>query len=1736
MSTFSLFGSGDSRSRIDRLWNDYKEYESRDLPEKSAETLLKIQESARKEGLHYDFFKAWEEYVKVMSRRNWKLRDELTSEKEQAFRELGNPVVLYSAGLAPDFPAFVEEWESSLKNGRNEDFWHKRPVGLKGEVVANHISNDLEYVILSQIFSHRADSASCRAYLKAHPDNYPVSALVEYSSIEDQTAYDSLRTEKLIKAYRDFARKYEGKAVGTMAGIRECALMFEMMNSGKKGRFVKENAINGKSWTSEDYLRLSSRCKELCEEKDRFRDEEKQLLENENGAEKLIGQLKGSAVYAQINGDKVKIGLRNLGNVKMTVHEGNTDKGPAVFSRTFENPTRSFYVIDTLRTSLPALADGEYTAVFESGKCREKFNLRRHSLAVTLDKTADGWLMYLAERMTGKPVEEAEIEIFDRKDKSLIKKSLSFNGPTLLTGELAEAIEGGARQIVASCVDEDGLMLSSDRFSVNKYSETDYDNQDSWQALLLTDRSAYRPGETLEFKSIIYKDYRNGKMNTAPEGLQVQAVVRDAQDNNVSSIFLTTNDFGSVAGRIQLPRDHRAGTWKLAIFINGQTLNAKWFTVDEFKLPDYSIDFTHDGVKYFPGDKVPVRGKITSYAGNSLEGLGLEYEISSWRGNPVKGVPQMDREGNFIFYIESAKTGQSHYTLSLRLTDAAGQTIEKQAWLTVGRDFSIDCALEGLAEGEFCRNEKDGYRWDDPEQLILKEDEIVFTPSLRDIDGAPLEGQIEWQLLKGKEVLDSGLCESGKSTSLSLKAHPSGLYLLKLHKEYVFRDGNGKEVRSASTRKLELLKLSEQDECLYCRLDNAYKVVEKDNGIGIIFGSSSPVWANAIVVDLDGHILDILSFKLEGTKGNNLKKLMWTFKEGWTDRIMVKMDYIRNGECHSFSHQFTRKADSFRLPLSIKRFSDSLLPGVEYCLEFKSTAQAELAAAIFDKSTEDIAPNRWNEIFPSIRGIYLCGTTSDGCDFRADNFYRGIMPFQLMGSRAEFMEDAEMAPSSAAMNRSPKESGPADMEIRIRDDFRSTAVFEPHIYTAEDGTAELRFTAPDRLSTYVVSVFAHDKAFHNRSLREEFVVSQPVSITVHEPSLLYGADLWHFRPTLSNNTDKTVKGILDITVYDGESAALLSKSFPVELSSMGIHTPDLQMNIPAAESLSSFSNGKASLKIKAVFISESASDGIAVRIPVLPDKQEVTETHSALLSKGGDRAQLEKRLRAEFINFSGESATARERSLADLLDEVMSGKTEIKSDNLLDLSEVLCVRHLTGQGDWKEAWEKILKCRCSDGGFAWFPDFNSSPVLTAVVLERLAGLRKAGLEDQSIEAIFPDAVAYLDRSFFSQAPGLFWNLSVGQYFRVRSFFPEIAVDSKLIKENKEAAKAVREYACAKSGKDILKGHILEKARRAAALMENCAGNAFTTSLGLGRLKMEKLLSADIASLKEYAVEHSGGGCYYPNAVMPFRAMLESEAYAHSIVCDLMDNWNAYLEGKGKRDERAAEIADGLRLWLMIQKDNQKWESGFEYVNAVLSVRRGSEEMLGTSILSLSATSYLPLREIKAAGNGFSISTETLMMTEEGKYRPLREGEVLKVGDKLTIRYKVHSDENRSLVHLRLPYSACLRPVRQFSGHYGCGLREWRINPALQGCAAWWVGAQAYREVHEDALDYWFEVFPEEDRDIEEEFFVSQAGVFTAQVTTIESLYAPDYRANGAFSGKLQTESKQKSSERHTHTD
>ena len=218
--------------------------------------------------------------------------------------------------------------------------------------------------------------------------------------------------------------------------------------------------------------------------------------------------------------------------------------------------------------------------------------------------------------------------------------------------------------------------------------------------------------------------------------------------------------------------------------------------------------------------------------------------------------------------------------------------------------------------------------------------------------------------------------------------------------------------------------------------------------------------------------------------------------------------------------------------------------------------------------------------------------------------------------------------------------------------------------------------------------------------------------------------------------------------------------------------------------------------------------------------------------------------------------------------------------------------------------------------------------------------------------------------------------------------------------------------------------------------------------------------------------------------MPWRGLLESECYAHSLICDLLSD--------APDTPEAAEIAEGVRLWLMIQKETQQWGSDPAYVEALASVLAGSAETLATKVVVLTASGTLPLSSVRPSGNGFTVSREFFRESSDGTRAPLADGEHLAVGEKVVAVYSVSNDENRSFVRLSAPRPAGFRPVRQLSGN---------------------VGWNAYRSVLRDRTEYWYDVFPEEKSKVEEEFFVTAEGVFQAPALEIESQYAPHYRAN-----------------------
>ena len=490
-------------------------------------------------------------------------------------------------------------------------------------------------------------------------------------------------------------------------------------------------------------------------------------------------------------------------------------------------------------------------------------------------------------------------------------------------------------------------------------------------------------------------------------------------------------------------------------------------------------------------------------------------------------------------------------------------------------------------------------------------------------------------------------------------------------------------------------------------------------------------------------------------------------------------------------------------------------------------------------------------------------------------------------------------------------------------------------------------------------------------------------------------------------------------------------------------------------------------------------------------------------------------LRGMFENANGGTASVREISIREMLAEAVPEQLYPESEDVLSLSAALWADNLLGSLDGVRIQKlsdeqkaglagKIAACANSNGGFGWFAGMNSSPIITAALLERFSGMGAACPEE--IARLLPAAVNYLDREMFSQQVRPLWcgGLSLAQYLHVRSLYPSVALNTGNLtrKELKEFRKAVREYLVP-SDEAGLNGLIFAKARRLStlrALLSDDDGmrlaREFGVSLMTGR-RLSRTLERDVESLVQYARPHVSGGTYYPNAVMPWRGLLESELYAHTLLCDLMEKC-----GHG-------EIAEDIRLWIMVQKETQKWESDPGYLEALACVMRGSEETLDTRVIALSASTELPFEAVRESGNGFSVEREYYL---DG--RKLSDGEVLHVGDKVTAVYRIWNQENRSFVKLSVPRNASLRPVDQTSGRYG-----WMARPlSVPGWTSF--TPQGYRSVRADRTEYWFESYPEEKTAISEEFFVTQEGRFQSPVPEIESLYAPHYRANGSGSGYM----------------
>lgn len=1791
-------------------WAAQRSFEEKDLPQSSAEALENIISIASERRLDWDFYDAWCRYYDVRVSRSWKERENVEKEFSQAVEAYGAPIVTYchkvSRGRmnASEAMDFLRRNAVALKSSRSEAFYRNRGNvhGMLSGQLYKYIRNDYEYILweTAGFALGRDDVKETAAYKELERlvgGSYPAGAYLEFRSAQrwSDSPESVAGLEKVADAYR-------GKAVGLLA---EAELL----------RIRKRNIDKNDARTEGDYAALYQDCRRFESARKSMRGEERSMVKDEDMVLGIINDLTSKRIDVSISGDVLKVRLQNLSSATLEIYPSGVRK-KRVFKETLKVGNPRFYVGDTVEVALPKMDDGEYVVLAKKGKVATSMTLVRRRLSVSLRLSTAREAIYVADSWTGEPLKKVTVSLYCGPDEVVTVTDYPLNdGFTALPSEIAHSRtkKDAIYSIICTSRDSDGMLLAADKVRLRRYD--DYPADDSGVfCKVLTDRGAYNPGDKVFYKGIFYSGKMSERIAVYGDGRTAEASLHDSEGNELASGKLVVNEFGSVAGEFTIPENIRGGTFSVEVSCDDCD-GERYITVDEFVAPTFELNFDPQEGLCFPGDEILVRGKAVSYTGHGMTGTRLSYMVLKGDTVFAEGVVHPAADGGFgiAFTSDPEDRHFAHYTVVVTAVTATGETMEYDTWVQVSDKVRLSAVLAGGGVDADARIAGDSHRWRRLD--IVDGSSFGFRFDVLSNDGRKLQGDVEYQLLaKDSTVLASGRVKSGSVVDFDAS---EGYEFVVKARAYA-----GDTVTEFIENKV--YRVPQDASVLNVPFEYYFRPgrpeLETGEDVRAMFAcADGPVWA---VVELTGEHGYMLESRALYLADSSVEEISFEYKKEYPDAVWLNVFYFRNGGAVHLEREFRRVRTTLDLPLTFETFEDRTVPGTEYTFRIRTGGGVECLAAVYDKSLDAFRGNEWYPVrladfsVPQPEYASWCGETrllhvigygdrmygarmrkSAGQAVMYDMAEAEEAPMAMMAGSGNSLD--EVVGMAYGVNTGSREEAVMDdgaaealEKAFARSEFASTLAFEPFLRSDADGAVSLKFRTSDKLGTYYVALFAHDRDMKNATLRREMVVTVPVKVDILQPEFLYAGDRCMLSVSVSNNTSADVSGTLAVSVTGDvyKDGAARPKSYRITVPAGGELSNAVDVKVPVRA---------GEMTVKAVFTADGGvSDGVQVAVPVLGDVQVLTEAHSALLLPEMSKDEVLAGLRKEFVNVSSYGAEYSARHIADMVREMLVLRKEASGADALSLSEAYYVRRVLASLGAEIGvnepdaglLERIMACRNADGGFGWFEGMDSNPQITMLVLERLSRV-DASLRDVSARGSWVyDAVKYLDdMQFRVSRPVWCGGLSDERYMFVRSRFAKVPFSVTPVSGHEKAfnerMKAFREYAASyllpKEGR-ALAGGLSAKVTRLSTLdnLLSCdEGLALSKAWGVSGVsrKLSASVAADVASLLEYAVEHPSGGVYYPDLVMPFRGLLESEARDHAMLADLM-------AAHGGEDARCAGVADGIRLWLMVQKETQKWEQTPAFVDAVASVLEASDKVMGASVIVLSKSYEKPLSGVKASGNGMTVERRFFRQVvgaadggdgsdggaagSDGRWadggdaggsdgrrvdggdadgsdgsrtgggdadgsagsrvdgsaggrakvfeEEIQPGTMLNVGDRIRVEYRIWNEENRSFVRLTAPHEASLRPVEQLSGYYG-----WGVSPLRMG--GWYMlRMSGYRDVRSTCTYYYFDSFPEEKTVISEEFFVTHAGEFSAPVVQIESLYAPHYRANAASSAKLKS--------------
>ena len=451
--------------------------------------------------------------------------------------------------------------------------------------------------------------------------------------------------------------------------------------------------------------------------------------------------------------------------------------------------------------------------------------------------------------------------------------------------------------------------------------------------------------------------------------------------------------------------------------------------------------------------------------------------------------------------------------------------------------------------------------------------------------------------------------------------------------------------------------------------------------------------------------------------------------------------------------------------------------------------------------------------------------------------------------------------------------------------------------------------------------------------------------------------------------------------------------------------------------------------------------------------------------------------------------------------------------------------------------KKFSEMQTSNGGFSWFKNGPDDRYITQYILTSIGHLKKLNALNkddlQGLDLLIKKALEYLDarnKEEYDQLKKMKANMknnnlsaSAVQYLYMRSFFTENTVPSKYMK-------AYTHYRD-QSIKFWLKNSRYMQGMIALAL--NRTGDKKTAAKILQSLKENSISSEEMGM---YWKEFNNGGYWWYQAPVESQALL-IEAFSEigsdvSIVNDLKTwllkqkqttNWKST---KATAEACYALLMNGSN-WLtenktvsitlgntVIQSSPDDTEAGTGYIKSVIPGAKVQSEMGRIKIdvsdknnkQSTGSTSwgavywqyFEDMDKVTGAATPLKLSKQLFIEKQTSRgpvLQPVNENSSLKVGDKVKVRIILKADRDMEYLHMKDLRAACMEPVNVLS--------EYK-----------WQGGLGYYETTKDAsVNFFFNWLPKGSYVFEYSLFVTHSGEFNNGITSIQSMYAPEFSSH-----------------------